>query len=356
MSTESNKDHQDIEWLVLHAVAKALRKGTAVIEGGRRLYPLNKHEQSQLRKVGAESYIVAGHNLIFDIDVLAEELSAMELFWSVMTIKDRVALLKQHDLSGRLGSRDWSALTEPERTQISAILPSEPEATDEPQTDLVMWVGTRYYPTIADFISEARGQGVAKRIGRVLTELELGKTRVFLVHDEGVSGEAAIFGYFTLERVEAIETLPEHGYDYCTLVSIREAAAESPRLCGYRDTKGALYLVGTHLTVFKRCRAYEAFVDTKRFRGALRIENGLDIILCKDKRKFRILPSQDRKQAAKRTQHSKRWRSKDDERLLEMLRTSNGSRASVFARFSQETGHSRAKVAYRWTKLKDKGA
>lgn len=51
--------------------------------------------------------------------------------------------------------------------------------------DLMMWVGTSYYPTIEDFIEEAEEMDVSKRVGHPPVNIRLGSSLLFLAHDEG---------------------------------------------------------------------------------------------------------------------------------------------------------------------------
>lgn len=139
-------------------------------------------------------------------------------------------------------------------------------------TDFMMWVGRTSYPDIPSFVNEAKELGVSKRVSKFPTNLELGKTKVYLVHDEGVSGVASIFGYFTVEAAEVIVEKKTGGKkkegDITTEVSLREVKQEPDRLCGRRDNPGAKYLTGT-LHLFDDYLDYNQVVDEegKRFRN-----------------------------------------------------------------------------------------
>jgi len=50
----------------------------------------------------------------------------------------------------------------------------------------LMWVGKKFYPTSYDFIREARGYGISKRIPNVPRDLVLGKTWVLLAHTKSI--------------------------------------------------------------------------------------------------------------------------------------------------------------------------
>lgn len=52
-------------------------------------------------------------------------------------------------------------------------------------TDLMMWIGSSYYPKIEDFVDEAERMGVSKRIAYSPVNIKLGRSLLFLVHDEG---------------------------------------------------------------------------------------------------------------------------------------------------------------------------
>jgi len=51
-------------------------------------------------------------------------------------------------------------------------------------TDLMMWVGSSYYPRIEDFVEEAERVGVSKRIAYPPVNIKLGRSFLFLTHDD----------------------------------------------------------------------------------------------------------------------------------------------------------------------------
>jgi len=116
--------------------------------------------------------------------------------------------------------------------------------------DLVMWVGTKFYPTIDSYITESLGLGCAKRISQFPSDAVPGKSRCFLAHDEGKKGQGIIFGFFVISGVEVIlddeEKIKKYQDEYQSLnvqaISSARARAEPRRLCGER-TYGAAYLV-----------------------------------------------------------------------------------------------------------------
>ena len=124
--------------------------------------------------------------------------------------------------------------------------------TEENQApDIIMWVGTGFYPTKDSYITEAFNQGCAKRISQLPAEIVPGKSRCFLAHDEGKKGQGVIFGFFVISGVEVIlddeEKIKKYQDEYENLnvqpVSSAAAAVEPRRLCGQRHY-GASYLVG----------------------------------------------------------------------------------------------------------------
>ena len=122
--------------------------------------------------------------------------------------------------------------------------------TEDKAPDLVMWVGTKFYPTTDSYIKESLTLGCAKRIPMLPAEIVPGKSRCFLAHDEGKKGQGKIFGFFVISGIEVIlddeEKIKKYQEEYESLnirpISSTQAAAESRRLCGQR-TYGASYLV-----------------------------------------------------------------------------------------------------------------
>ncbi len=116
--------------------------------------------------------------------------------------------------------------------------------------DLVMWVGTSFYPTIDSYVTEAMNLGCSKRVPILPEDIVPGKSRVFLAHDEGKKGQGRIFGFFVLSGVEIIIDDPDKIARYqdqyqnlnVQIISSVAAAVEPRRLCGQR-AYGASYLV-----------------------------------------------------------------------------------------------------------------
>ncbi len=122
---------------------------------------------------------------------------------------------------------------------------------DNQAPDIIMWVGSEFYPTIDSYVKEAFTLGCAKRIPQLPAEILPGKSRCFLAHDEGKKGHGRIFGFFVISGVEVIlddeEKIKKYQDEYENLnvqpISSATAAVEPSRLCGQRHY-GASYLVG----------------------------------------------------------------------------------------------------------------
>lgn len=204
-------------------------------------------------------------------------------------------------------------------TAAKKVAKREAEAAVPPKhgLDLALWVGYASYPTIEDFVVESQERGVCRRISRVPKGITPGKTRLFLIHDEGVKGDAVIFGYCTIDHVEMLveDTDVEPGFedgttlpDFVYLVDLREAEQEERRHCGFRTDEGAVYacsstiekaegrqiidqsVLGT-LTVFETPLDYNAIIDENgtRFRSFRHVDG--DKILEHDGVTVKAAPS-----------------------------------------------------------------
>ena len=115
---------------------------------------------------------------------------------------------------------------------------------------LVMFVGSKFYPTIDSYIKESLNLGCAKRIPMLPADVVPGKSRCFLAHDEGKKGQGRIFGFFIISGIEVIlddeEKIKKYQEEYGNLnitpISSTQARSEPSRLCGHRSY-GASYLV-----------------------------------------------------------------------------------------------------------------
>lgn len=79
----------------------------------------------------------------------------------------------------------------------------------------LLWVGTKYYNTPADFVREGNAQGISKRISFIPRDLVVGKTWIMLAHPkaiqiftedpkEPVKYQKGIFSAFIPERIEYV--------------------------------------------------------------------------------------------------------------------------------------------------------
>lgn len=94
--------------------------------------------------------------------------------------------------------------------------------------DCLIWVG-QSYPTIADFLSEAKTRGCCRKVPFWPAWARRGRTRIFLAHHDGqpAADRGVIFGYFILCGVDIV-LLPA---DYDELAAI---------LAVYREADGDL--------------------------------------------------------------------------------------------------------------------
>lgn len=136
--------------------------------------------------------------------------------------------------------------------------------------DLVIFVGETHYPTPEDFIKEATERGACRRVRTMPTLVEPGKTRVWMLHKDGLPEGARVIGYFTVDEAEKLSspvTLTDvekaRGVTATPFISI---GGETPRGCGRRKF-GAVYLKGG----FKRTMAHVIDPCIKFFRGYGRV-------------------------------------------------------------------------------------
>jgi len=115
--------------------------------------------------------------------------------------------------------------------------------------DLLIWIGSKFNPTMENFIDEAKRLGCCRRVVRFPYGIKVGVSRVFLIHDNGQKGQGHIFAYFTINAVEYVvgpghnlpQELAERGVKP---VSIETIISEPERGCGKRQV-GAIYLVSS---------------------------------------------------------------------------------------------------------------
>ncbi len=77
--------------------------------------------------------------------------------------------------------------------------------------DLLMWVGAAHYPTVTSFTREASKMGVSKRVAQVPVGVQLGKSLLFLAHDEAArvpcrscKGKGVLKGKLQIELVKKV--------------------------------------------------------------------------------------------------------------------------------------------------------
>jgi hypothetical protein len=84
----------------------------------------------------------------------------------------------------------------------------------------LLWVGTQFYSTIAEFEYEAKTLGISRRIATIPHGFELGKTWILFAHPRGVLKEGlnskstyvpAIFRIWKPQRIERIFKESERG-------------------------------------------------------------------------------------------------------------------------------------------------
>ena len=270
---------------------------------------------------------------------------------------------------------------EPEPTTSGSEGSPEPEKAkskrQEPDyaEDYLMWVGYQGYPTIEDFINEAGRLGVSKRISRLPKGLVPGESRVFLAHDEGIKGDAVIFGYFVVERAEVIvedlASLDPDLRDILSPVLLADAIKEPERGCGYRDTPGAMYLTCSDmslfrkaseeaqeytlhggLVIFKDLRDYNLLINEegKRFRSFRKADG--DLIMQADCYKTSPLEraertiniSQDNLPKAKA-----KWTAEEHDALRGLVEK-HGKLYPAFKEFARQTNRTLRSVEYQWFK------
>jgi hypothetical protein len=90
-------------------------------------------------------------------------------------------------------------------------LESKPEPEPEPEVkkekppvkpvDILIWIGRRDFATIDDAIYSITEEGHRSKLSKVPRNFEIGKSRIFLAHDEGNRGDAVIFGYYIPDSI-----------------------------------------------------------------------------------------------------------------------------------------------------------
>jgi len=96
-------------------------------------------------------------------------------------------------------------------TQVGgfAWIPDAEAFNLEPGRHGLAWVSSKHYPTIHDFLSEARTRGVSRRIQQPLKDLVFDETRVYLAHSRALitverRAIAGIFAFFIPSHVDLV--------------------------------------------------------------------------------------------------------------------------------------------------------
>lgn len=227
---------------------------------------------------------------------------------------------------------------------------------ETPVGDYLMWVGSVYYPTVDDYIVEAHDRGPCKRIGRLPKGLVMGKSKIFLAHDDGLVGEGFVFGYFIPTEIQYLAddegSIPESLKDRVTWVSCWND--EDERGCGERSE--GMYMIGfiqepeveldSKFVEFKKPRRLDAFWDDQHhFRGLLGIDYGKKLLKATNGSTM-VPPS--------RTAHEPvgdvPWTEGEDRLVLEHLSNSL-NRARQAQLLSFELGRTKSSILYRFGKL-----
>ncbi|KKN24192.1 hypothetical protein LCGC14_0897580 [marine sediment metagenome] len=262
-------------------------------------------------------------------------LDPRESVWERMSVRSRVKLVTELGLSGQLGSKAWIFMLEQDKVVIGPALKTPKRKVRH----YLMWVGSKYYPTMRHYAAEATALGVCKRVGKALVSVTPGQSLLFLAHDEGNIEDAAIFGYCTLMgQAEATEEQLENEH---------ERAREQ------RLKLGGIYLLSqrNEFMALDPLRRFSSFFEpVARFQGAMRvyIDTVKDILYTEDPDDLQEWPEEEEDP---RVVH-RQWSERTDEALLEAV-TGRGRRTmkAVFARFARETGHSKTKIRQMWREL-----
>ena len=229
----------------------------------------------------------------------------------------------------------------------------EQEQDTDQKDDILVWIGHQSYNSIQDFVEESRELGVCRRVSRIPKGTEPGKTRVFLAHDEGIKGDAVIFGYFVVEAAEKVIYESEDELrglpDFTRGVLLDDTYTEPERGGKIRNIGGSLYLVG-ELVEFDEYRDYNKIIDESatRFRSYKRV-NGDEII---SSRHIKLAPTE----RAPRTicipedelpKANSKWTEMEISELRRLVKE-HGTLYPAFKEFSRQTNRSMRSIEYRW--------
>lgn len=244
--------------------------------------------------------------------------------------------------------------------------------------DYLLWVGWGSYPTIKSFVTEANTMGVSRRISKIPKDLVLGKSKIFLAHDEGETGDAVIFGYFVPTGIEMIvfDSTTINGLGLrkdMTPITLEQASAEDERGCGMRVDVGSIYLVsyvdedlmrqmdslnidkdaqlrGT-IVMLKPPKDYNRLIDSngRRFRGIKKVDG--QMILSGETKKepsLRYKVSRDQKMPRKK---GDKWSPEEIELLRKLTSEMRPRRA--FREMMKITGRSLSTMEWHYRKIRE---
>lgn len=119
--------------------------------------------------------------------------------------------------------------------------------------DLLLWVGRQYYPTIEDYVTEAEQLGCCRKVPGLPKCLDVGHTRVSLLHREATGEPGYLFGWYLVDWVvicslqqavvDEVRTLPSGVEIPVTAIGAKGRQLIPPRGCGLIDPP-SIYLVG----------------------------------------------------------------------------------------------------------------
>jgi hypothetical protein len=282
-------------------------------------------------------------------------------------------LKEKHEMTKK--TTEATAIAEPAEDQGSAEeaktrlknVTKKAKAEQPKAQDYLMWVGGSYYPTIQDYIDEALKQGACKRLSKIPQGLIPGESRVFLAHDEGYTGDAVIFAYFTVQEIHIIvddpEQVPVEMRDFVRAVTPEEAEAERHRECGERQPlgkyavsfKGDASNKNKKFVVLDQPLDYNALIreDGRRFRSFRKV-NG-DELLASDAHKARPTERTDERVGVT-IEHTDDQRNKDgsvdwtreEETALLKVVGAYEVKSQGFRSFARQSGRSLHSVSYKF--------
>lgn len=314
--------------------------------------------------------------------------------WDNLQIPQRIGVAKVAGIAGRIGSSTWEDLHERDKEAILKVYPPSegsigtptPDAAVEAHStppgpqDYLLWVGWGSYPTIKSFIAEANNMGVSRRISKIPKDLVLGKSKIFLAHDEGETNDAVIFGYFIPTSIEMIvfDSTTINGLGLkkdITPVTLEKASAENERGCGRRMDVDSIYLVSHaseemikliadsdikkdlqftgSIMVLTPPKDYNRIIDKngQRFRGIKKVD-GEKILRGKTKMTPSLRHKVSRDQKMRRKKGDK-WSDEEMELLRKLTSEMRPRRA--FREMMKITGRSLSTMEWHYRKIRESG-